>query len=35
MSGRWHRLAIRPELVPNDPVPSLDVSLPQDHLLEP
>jgi uncharacterized protein (DUF1015 family) len=35
LGGRWHRLAIRPELIPADPVASLDVSLLQDHLLGP
>jgi uncharacterized protein (DUF1015 family) len=36
LDGRWHRLAIRAELVPRaDPVASLDVSLLQAHLLTP
>ena len=36
VAGRWHRLAIRPALVPRgDPVASLDVSLLQDRLLAP
>ncbi len=36
LDGRWYALAIRPDLVPvNDPVKSLDVSLLQDHLLDP
>jgi uncharacterized protein (DUF1015 family) len=35
LGGRWYRLAIRPELVPADPVASLDVSLLQDRLLGP
>jgi uncharacterized protein (DUF1015 family) len=36
VDGRWHRLAIRAELVPRaDPVASLDVSLLQAHLLAP
>jgi uncharacterized protein (DUF1015 family) len=36
LDGRWYRLSIRPELVPNaDPVASLDVSLLQDFLLNP
>lgn len=36
VAGRWHRLRIRPALVPrNDPVASLDVSLLQDRLLAP
>ena len=36
VAGRWHRLRIRPALVPRgDPVASLDVSLLQDHVLAP
>lgn len=35
LGGAWHRLRIRRELVPADPVASLDVSLLQDHLLGP
>lgn len=35
LSGRWCRLAIRSELVPEDPVRRLDVSLLQDHLIGP
>lgn len=35
LAGRWYRLRIRPQLVPADPVASLDVSLLQDQLLEP
>lgn len=35
LGGRWWRLAIRPELVPDDPVASLDVSLLQSNLLAP
>jgi uncharacterized protein (DUF1015 family) len=35
LDGRWYRLRIRPELLPSDPVASLDVSLLQDHLLGP
>lgn len=35
LGGRWYRLAVRPELIPADPVASLDVSLLQDHLLGP
>ena len=27
MDGQWYRLSIKPELVPDDPVASLDVSL--------
>jgi uncharacterized protein (DUF1015 family) len=34
-AGHWYRLRIRPELVPKDPVASLDVSLLTDHLLNP
>ena len=33
--GHWHRLGIKPELIPDDPVASLDVSLLSDHLLAP
>jgi uncharacterized protein (DUF1015 family) len=35
LEGNWYRLQVRPELVPADPVASLDVSLLQDHLLGP
>ncbi|NOR43169.1 MAG: DUF1015 family protein [Gammaproteobacteria bacterium] len=35
MDGQWYRLNINPELVPNDPVASLDVSLLADNLVEP
>jgi uncharacterized protein (DUF1015 family) len=35
LAGQWYRLAIKPELVPTDPVASLDVSLLSDHLLAP
>ncbi len=35
LGGRWYRLGIRPELIPADPVASLDVSLLQDRLLGP
>jgi len=35
LAGRWRKLTIRPELIPNDPVASLDVSLLSDHLLGP
>jgi uncharacterized protein (DUF1015 family) len=35
LGGRWHRLVIRPALVPADPVASLDVSLLQANLLDP
>lgn len=31
----WYKLSIKPELVPADPVASLDVSLLSDHLLGP
>jgi uncharacterized protein (DUF1015 family) len=35
-AGRWHRLALRPELAaPADPVARLDVSLLTDHVLAP
>lgn len=32
---QWYRLVIKPELVPQDPVARLDVSLLSDHLLAP
>ena len=35
LEGQWYRLEIQPDLVPKDPVASLDVSLLQDHLLAP
>ncbi len=35
VKNQWYRLVIRPELVPQDPVARLDVSLLSDHLLAP
>jgi uncharacterized protein (DUF1015 family) len=35
LAGKWYRLRIRPELVPADPVKSLDVSLLADNLIAP
>ena len=35
LAGRWHRLAIKPELIPADPVGRLDVSLLQNNLISP
>ena len=35
VANRWYRLAVRPDLVPADPVARLDVSLLSDHLLGP
>lgn len=35
LGRRWYRLRIRPELVPDDPVGRLDVSLLQNHLIAP
>ena len=35
LAGRWRKLRIKPELIPGDPVASLDVSLLSDHLLGP
>ncbi len=35
LGGRWYTLSIKPELIPADPVASLDVSLLSDHLLAP
>ncbi|MBI3094765.1 MAG: DUF1015 domain-containing protein [Rhodocyclales bacterium] len=34
-AGRWRRLRIKPELIPEDPVARLDVSLLSDHVLAP
>ncbi|MFZ0106268.1 MAG: DUF1015 family protein [Thiobacillus sp.] len=35
LAGRWYRLAIRPQLIPADPVGRLDVSLLQNNLIAP
>lgn len=35
VDGQWYRLSINDELVPNDPVASLDVSLLANNLIEP
>ncbi|MGB0127881.1 MAG: DUF1015 family protein [Rhodocyclaceae bacterium] len=35
VASQWHRLTIKPELVPSDPVQRLDVSLLTDRLLAP
>jgi uncharacterized protein (DUF1015 family) len=35
LAGRWRRLAIKPELIPADPVGRLDVSLLQNNLIAP
>ena len=35
LDGQWYRLNINSELVPDDPVASLDVSLLADNLIEP
>jgi uncharacterized protein (DUF1015 family) len=35
LDGRWYRLSIQPERVPDDPVARLDVSLLADNLLQP
>jgi uncharacterized protein (DUF1015 family) len=35
LDGQWYRLNIQAELIPNDPVKRLDVSLLADYLLEP
>jgi uncharacterized protein (DUF1015 family) len=35
LAGQWYRLVIKPELVPDDPVGRLDVSLLADNLLAP
>ena len=35
LTGQWYRLSIRAELIPDDPVGSLDVSLLQQNLIAP
>ncbi|MDH5710466.1 MAG: DUF1015 family protein [Gammaproteobacteria bacterium] len=35
VDGQWYRLNINTDLIPNDPVASLDVSLLADNLIEP
>jgi uncharacterized protein (DUF1015 family) len=35
LAGQWYRLQVHPELIPEDPVARLDVSLLADNLLEP
>jgi uncharacterized protein (DUF1015 family) len=35
LAGRWYRLAVRPSLIPADPVGRLDVSLLQNNLIAP
>jgi uncharacterized protein (DUF1015 family) len=35
LDGQWYRLKINADLIPNDPVASLDVSLLADNLIEP
>ena len=35
LAGQWYRLSIRAELIPDDPVGSLDVSLLQNNLIAP
>ncbi|MCF8178104.1 MAG: DUF1015 family protein [Sulfuritalea sp.] len=35
MDGRWYKLSIKPDLIPDDPVDRLDVSLLSNHLLAP
>jgi len=35
LDGQWYRLNINADLIPNDPVKSLDVSLLADNLIEP
>lgn len=35
VAGRWARLRIRPDLVPDDPVRRLDASLLQEHVIAP
>ncbi|MEC5399739.1 DUF1015 domain-containing protein [Uliginosibacterium sp. H1] len=35
VAGKWHKLSIKPALVPEDPVARLDVSLLTTHILDP
>jgi len=35
LAGQWHKLTIKPELIPADPVGRLDVSLLQNNLIAP
>jgi uncharacterized protein (DUF1015 family) len=35
VAGQWYKLAIKPELIPADPVARLDVSLLTEHVLSP
>lgn len=35
LAGQWYKLAIKPELIPADPVARLDVSLLTEHVLSP
>lgn len=35
LAGQWYRLVIKPDLIPDDPVGGLDVSLLADNLLAP
>lgn len=35
LAGQWYRLSIKPNLIPNDPVGRLDVSLLQNNLIAP
>jgi uncharacterized protein (DUF1015 family) len=35
LAGRWYRLDLKPERIPDDPVGALPVSLLQDHLIGP
>jgi uncharacterized protein (DUF1015 family) len=35
LKGKWYRLGIKPQLIPQDPVARLDVSLLSDHLITP
>ncbi|HEB58802.1 MAG TPA: DUF1015 domain-containing protein [Gammaproteobacteria bacterium] len=35
LDGQWYRLNIHPDLIPDDPVGKLDVSLLHDNLIEP
>lgn len=35
LNGKWYKLTIKPELIPNDPVQKLDISLLANHLIAP
>ena len=35
VAGQWYELVVDPQLIPGDPVKSLDISLLSEHLIEP